>query len=118
MMNEKGMQMFYVINSETKQIQSFGNRSAGDGRRRLRRRPLQSKFPYRKVAERYAKMANQNDYHDATNCYVVMSVDEYNERGYNQMTHKVRNLMTGEMVDESINTPWSCSVASESYWSM
>ena len=104
MMNEKGMQMFYVINSETKQILSFGNRS--------------SKFPYRKVAERYAKMANQNGYHDATNCYVVMSMAEYNDRGYNQMTRKVRNLVTGEMVDESINTPWSCSVASESYWSM
>lgn len=94
--------MFYVINSETKRILSFANRS--------------SRFPYRKVAEKYAAKANQNGYHNSSNCYVVMSVDEYNERGYNQMTHKVMNVMTGEMVEESINTPWSCSVASESYW--
>lgn len=29
----------------------------------------------------------------------------------------VQNLMTGQMVLESIDTPWCCSVASESYWS-
>lgn len=30
---------------------------------------------------------------------------------------EVRNLMTGKMVMEPADTPWSCSVASESYWS-
>jgi len=30
----------------------------------------------------------------------------------------VRNLMTGEPVRQSVNTPYYCSVASETYWSM
>ena len=29
----------------------------------------------------------------------------------------VRNLMTGALVEEAADTPYSCSVASESYWS-
>jgi hypothetical protein len=32
-------------------------------------------------------------------------------------TREVVNLMSGETVRESVNTPWHCSVASESYWS-
>lgn len=32
-------------------------------------------------------------------------------------THMVTNLMTGAQVEEDVNTPYSCSVASESYWS-
>jgi hypothetical protein len=31
-------------------------------------------------------------------------------------TREVINLMSGEKVLESVNTPWHCSVASESYW--
>ena len=31
-------------------------------------------------------------------------------------THMVRNALTGQLVEESVNTPWHCSVASESYW--
>ncbi len=30
--------------------------------------------------------------------------------------HYVQNLMTGVWVLEPIDKPWSCSVASESYW--
>lgn len=30
---------------------------------------------------------------------------------------EVTNLMTGKKVMERADTPWSCSVASESYWS-
>ena len=95
--------MFLVINSETKQIRTFAGRP--------------SQFPYRKVAEKYAAKANRYGYHDSSNRYVVMSVREYNDLGYNQLTHQVMNVMTGKLVEESINTPWSCSVASESYWS-
>lgn len=29
----------------------------------------------------------------------------------------VRNLMTGKQVWEDMDTPWTCSVASETYWS-
>ena len=29
----------------------------------------------------------------------------------------VRNLMTGAMVEEAADTPYYCSVSSESYWS-
>jgi len=30
--------------------------------------------------------------------------------------HMVRNIMTGKMVEEDINTTFGCSVASENYW--
>jgi hypothetical protein len=29
----------------------------------------------------------------------------------------VRNLMSGKWIQEAVDTPWTCSVASESYWS-
>lgn len=32
--------------------------------------------------------------------------------------HEVKNLMTGKIVKERFDTPWHCSVASESYWAM
>lgn len=35
-----------------------------------------------------------------------------------EQTRMVRNLMTGELVRESVNTPHYCSVGSETYWSM
>ena len=31
---------------------------------------------------------------------------------------KVRSLMTGEMVEIPVDTPWCCNPASETYWSM
>jgi hypothetical protein len=30
----------------------------------------------------------------------------------------VINLMTGQWVQQEVNTPWSCRVDSETYWSM
>jgi len=35
-----------------------------------------------------------------------------------EKTHLVRNLMTGEMVKQGVNTPRCCDVSSELYWSM
>ena len=32
--------------------------------------------------------------------------------------HMVKNFMTGEMVEEPVNTPYNCSVQSEAYWAM
>ena len=29
---------------------------------------------------------------------------------------EVKNLMSGQMVKESVNTPYACSVANEAYW--
>lgn len=34
-----------------------------------------------------------------------------------EKTHMVRSAMNGVMVEESVNTPFSVSVASENYWS-
>lgn len=31
--------------------------------------------------------------------------------------HWVMNIMSGKWVEEKDGTPWSCSVASETYWS-
>ena len=36
---------------------------------------------------------------------------------YGNQTRTVHNLMTGALVEEDINTPFACSVSSESYWS-
>ena len=33
-----------------------------------------------------------------------------------QQTRTVTNLMTGQQVEESVTTPYCCSVSSESYW--
>ena len=33
-----------------------------------------------------------------------------------QMTHTVKSAYNGAICEESIMTPWSCSVASETYW--
>jgi len=33
-----------------------------------------------------------------------------------EKTHMVRSAMNGHMVEESVNTPFSSSVASENYW--
>lgn len=46
----------------------------------------------------------------------VLSLEMYIQFGYDKQTRMVRNAMTGQLVEESINTPWSCSVASETYW--
>lgn len=35
-----------------------------------------------------------------------------------EKTEMVRNLMTGAMVAQSVNTPLCCDVSSETYWSM
>lgn len=45
----------------------------------------------------------------------VITLEEYKSQP--TKTHLVKNLMTGKMVEEPIDTPWRCSVASESYWS-
>ena len=34
-----------------------------------------------------------------------------------EKTEMVTNIMTGSQVPERVNTPWHCSVQSESYWS-
>lgn len=36
---------------------------------------------------------------------------------YIRHTRRVKNLMTQQWVDEPSDTPWFCSVASETYWS-
>jgi hypothetical protein len=46
--------------------------------------------------------------------FVVMDVSTYNAQ---VPMREVINLMTGKPVLERADTPWSCSVASESYWS-
>lgn len=43
----------------------------------------------------------------------VMGVQEYRAQ---VPMREVRNLLTGAVVLERADTPWHCSVASESYW--
>ena len=56
------------------------------------------------------------DLHHGRGKLVVIAWADYVAKGYNDRTHMVRNLMTGEMVEENVNTPYTCSVASETYW--
>lgn len=74
------------------------------------------RWSYRKVAQKYADRLNR--YRSAEDQLVVISLDDYRAAGYNNLTRKVVNLMTGQEVEESINTPNCCSVSSETYWSM
>ena len=52
------------------------------------------------------------------------NVDEYDIASYSffsdniEKTVQVRNLMSGKMVTQSVNTPLCCDVSSETYWSM
>jgi hypothetical protein len=71
-----------------------------------------TQFSYRKVAERHAAEHARNYGSKLT----VMSKEEYKAAGYHDLTRKVINLMSGKEVEENINTPYSCSVSSESYW--
>lgn len=48
--------------------------------------------------------------------YAVAESDYYNKNIV--WRKKVKNLMTGNMVEIDSNTPWCCNPASETYWSM
>lgn len=79
----------------------------------LRSHFYRTTFKQRAAAERLAKRLMQQQYPKL----VVMEYSVYVAYGYDKLFRKVRNVMTGEMVEENINTPYSCSVASEAYWS-
>lgn len=69
-------------------------------------------YGYRKVAQKHADKINAY----GGNCQLtVMSVDEYYAATEGK-TRRVRNVMTGEWVDEPLYTPYSCSVGSEAYF--
>lgn len=51
---------------------------------------------------------------DTLGAFVVMDVATYQAQ---VPMREVTNLMTGKLVSERADTPWSCSVASETYWS-
>lgn len=58
---------------------------------------------------RMVKMGyHRDDYAVAESNHFCANIEKY---------RRVKNLMTGETAIESVNTPNSCSVASESYWS-
>lgn len=46
--------------------------------------------------------------------YTIMDITTYTAQ---VPMVEVTNLMTGKVVQERADTPWHCSVASESYWS-
>ena len=71
-----------------------------------------SSYQVKGAAERQAKKLEAKGWGQL----VVMSHDDYCARGYDKLTRKVVNLMSGKEVEESINTPYSCSVSSEAYW--
>jgi hypothetical protein len=70
------------------------------------------RFAYKAVALRWADKWEKR-YKVKLN---AMQVVDYHKT-HGNLTKKVRNLMTGQEVEENINTPYSCSVASEAYWS-
>lgn len=98
MMNSK--KFVLVLDSDKSLIQSFNYRTT---------------FKQRAAAERHARKLMRDVRYGNI---VVMAYDVYVAHGYDKLTRKVTNAMTGAIVEENINTPYSCSVASEAYWSM
>lgn len=47
--------------------------------------------------------------------HAILSVVEFRKI---EKTEQVRNLMSGKLVTQSVNTPGCCDVSSETYWSM
>ena len=47
--------------------------------------------------------------------HCIMSMEEFRKI---EKTEVVYNLMTGEPVTQSVNTPLCCDVSSETYWSL
>jgi len=95
--------MFVLMNAKTKQLfHSYHFKTtyqhAGHARRAASKH---SSTPY---AKKYGTE------------YVVIDYGAYMNL-YGNLTRRVTNLMTGAIVEENINTPYSCSVSSESYWS-
>lgn len=76
-----------------------------------------TEFKQKAAAERMAQKLMRSEVYFGEKL-VVMAYDVYVAHGYDKLTRKVRNAMTGAIVEENINTPYSCSVASEAYWSM
>ena len=108
--------MFYVV-------EAIYSRNASNGALSLYSTRVDSSSRYFKVAQRKAaaKTAecgiNGVEYLSTRVEYLAMSPSAY-AAWVDGKTREVRNLMSGELVRESVTTPYSCSVASESYWSM
>lgn len=68
------------------------------------------------VSERAARAAvtRIRKIQDTQGDLVVMDIQSYEAQ---VPWVEVTNLMTGQPVRERADTPWSCSVASETYWS-
>ena len=62
------------------------------------------------------RMLREGKIEGAREDYGITDVDHYYAK-IEKMVTRV-NLMSGEEYQESINTPLSCSPASETYWSM
>ena len=65
------------------------------------------------AASQWAERAGQYDYAP----YVVLPEAEFEKR-FPLGTKRVRNLMTGQMVEIAEDTPHCCDPSTETYWSM
>jgi hypothetical protein len=78
------------------------------------RHPRTRKETYASERAARAAVTRISKIQDTLGSFVVMEVDAYRAQ---VPMREVTNLLTGETVQERADTPWSCSVASESYWS-
>jgi len=74
-----------------------------------------SKSSYSTVGAARAALTRAKRAGQADDNYVVDTVANFSKL---EKTHQVRNLMTGQLVSQSVNTPRCCDVSSELYWSM
>ena len=99
--------MSYVIyNKETTRLFSVPARSA---------HMWKDTFGSKGAATRTFNKAVREEKINADEYAIAESSEFYNSI---EKTHMVRNLMTGDLVEERVNTPGCCSVASERYWCM
>lgn len=89
-----------VLDSDKSLIQSYNYRT---------------EFKQRAAAERQARKLMRDVRYDKI---VVMAYDVYVAYGYDKLTKKVRNFMSGKEIEISINTPRCCDPSTETYWSM
>lgn len=78
------------------------------------RHPRSGKETYETERAARAAVTRISKIRDTLGSFVIMDIKSYEAQ---VPMREVTNLMTGNVVLERADAPWSCSVASETYWS-
>lgn len=111
--------MYVIVNANTHVLQSHRTfTTAGGAKRSLNSMTKKMAARKEEYTNRYGADGfdnNTGNRLDFLQSCVVMSLEQF---GLNDPMVERINLMTGKPYMEKLNTPISCSPASETYWSM